>query len=624
LKPLLLLVDLQRDYLADPGLQPAAGEVTAGAASLLDGCRNAGIDVAHVWTTVSRDRDDRMPHWEREGRWLCEEGTPGHAPPPALEPLDGEPVVHKTHFDPFSGAALDDLLRERGTELLIVCGVHLHGCVREAVLGGYERGLEVWIAGDAVGSNDPVHAAITRRYLERRAARVISGSDALGALEADVRRPSPNGSVTTPAARCRAAQPAWSALPAGDRLAVLEHLAAALEDAAPDLAFQMADEIGKPIRFGEPEALRSAEMLRAISAHVRTPPVDEVSGATLHRRPLGTVAIITPWNNPIYIPIGKIAPALAYGNAVLWKPAPAAQALSERLASLLEGAGLPGGVLGLLPGGRPEAEAAMADPAVDAVSITGSSAAGYSAQEACARRRLPLQAELGGNNAALVWADADIGAAAGEIAAGAFAQAGQRCTANRRAIVHASRADEFLTALRESTAALRWGDARDPEVSVGPIVDARSRERIAAVVDRARDGAISIEVPHGASSPPGEREGAWYPPTIVQTGDTRAEIVQEESFGPVLVVQTAKDWDEAMSLMGDVPQGLAAAVFTSSQEQADRFEREARAGIVKVNRSTADAEVDVPFGGWKASGIGPPEHGAFDRDFYTRPQVVYR
>jgi alpha-ketoglutaric semialdehyde dehydrogenase len=624
LKPLLLLVDLQRDYLSDPDLQPAAGEITTGAAGLLEGCRRAGVDVAHVWTTVSREREDRMPHWEREGRWLCVEGTAGHAPPPALEPVAGEPIVHKTHFDPFSGTALDDLIRERGTDLLIVCGVHLHGCVREAVLGGYERGLEVWIAADAVGSNDPVHAAITARYLERRAARLLAGSDALAALEADGARPSPNGALTTPASRCRAAQPAWSALEAEERLAVLERLAAALEEAAPQLALQMADEIGKPVRFGEPEALRSAQMIRAISRHVRTPPADEIPGASLHRRPLGTVAIITPWNNPIYIPIGKIAPALAHGNAVLWKPAPAAQALSERLASLLADAGLPEGVLGLLRGGRPAAEAAMADPAVDAVSITGSSAAGYSAQEACARRRLPLQAELGGNNAALIWADADVVAAAAEIAAGAFAQAGQRCTANRRAVVHSSRAEEFLAALRESTAALNWGDPRDPEVSIGPVVDERSRDRIDAIVERARSSGASIEVPHAASAPPGGPRGTWYPPTIVSTGDRAAEIVQEETFGPVLVIQTANDWEEAMDLVGGVPQGLAAAVFTASGEIADRFEREVRAGIVKVNHSTADAEVDVPFGGWKASGIGPPEHGAFDRDFYTRPQVVYR
>jgi acyl-CoA reductase-like NAD-dependent aldehyde dehydrogenase len=267
----------------------------------------------------------------------------------------------------------------------------------------------------------------------------------------------------------------------------------------------------------------------------------------------------------------------------------------------------------------------MADPAIDAVSITGSSAAGYSAQDACARRRIPLQAELGGNNAALVWEDADLELAATELAEGAFAQAGQRCTANRRAVVHSSRADELLDLLRERTAALPWGDPRDPTVSIGPIVDGPARDRIAAAVAAADADEHPIDVPHGSQFPrSGATQASWYPPTIVRCDDPAAEIVQEETFGPVLVIQRTDHWEQAIELVTGVPQGLAAAIFSSSPELIDRFQREVPAGILKVNRSTADAEVNVPFGGWKASGIGPPEHGSFDRDFYTRPQVVYR
>jgi alpha-ketoglutaric semialdehyde dehydrogenase len=625
LKPLLLLVDLQRDYLDAPGLTPPAGPIVRRAAHLLEGCRVAGIDVAHVWTTVSRQADNRMPHWKREGRWLCEEGTPGHAPPPDLGPAPGEPVIHKTHFNPFSGTALDELLRERGNDLMVICGVHLHGCVREAVLGGYERGLETWVAEDAVGSDDPVHSAITRRYLERRAARFLTTEEALEQLSAGAAPgPAPRGEIARVAASCRAAQPEWSAQPPHSRLEVLTRLAAALESEAAELADLMADEIGKPVRYGTIEARRSAQMLGAVAEHAREPASDGLPAAVLHRRPLGAVAIITPWNNPIYIPLGKIAPALAYGNAVLWKPAPAARPIAERIAVLLERAGLPSGVLGLVSGGRREAEAAMADPAIDAVSITGSSAAGYSAQEACARRRIPLQAELGGNNAAVVWTDADLERAAAEIADGAFAQAGQRCTANRRVVVHSSRADRLLDLLRDRTAALTWGDPRDPTVSVGPIVDEPARDRIAAAVAEAAPHASLVDVPHGTEAPSnGSPNAPWYPPTIICSDDPDAEIVQEETFGPVLVVQRADDWDQAMDLVAGVPQGLAAALFSTSPDLIERFQREMPAGIVKINRSTADAEVDVPFGGWKASGIGPPEHGRFDRDFYTRPQVVY-
>jgi acyl-CoA reductase-like NAD-dependent aldehyde dehydrogenase/nicotinamidase-related amidase len=638
LKPLLLLVDLQRDYLEAPDLDPPAAAIIRRAKDLLEGARTRGLDVVHVWTTVSREHDDRMPHWKREGRWLCVEGTSGHEPPPGLEALEGEPVIHKTFFSPFAAAPLGELLGERETDLLIVCGVHLHGCVREAVIGAYERGLDVWVADDAVGSNDPVHAAVSRRYLERRAARFLPGGQALAELGSDRtsagERPEASaaggtgiataGEVRQAAASCREAFRSWSAQPLEARLEVLDRMAVTLEGEADGLAELMAAEIGKPVRYGGIEAPRTAEMLRGVARRAREPATETLGAATLHRRPLGVVAIITPWNNPIYIPLGKIAPALAYGNAVLWKPAPAAQRIADRVVSLLAEAGLPPGVLGLAAGDRSTAEAAMADPSVGAVSITGSSAAGYAAQEACARRRIPLQAELGGNNAALVWADADLERAAAELAEGAFAQAGQRCTANRRVVVHRSHADQLLDLLRTQTAALPWGDPRDPAVSVGPIVDRPSRERVAAAVAEAARHADTIEVPHGTDVPPnGAPPAHWYPPTIIHCDDPNQEIVQQETFGPVLVVQRAGDWEQAMALVAGVPQGLAAALFSSSPEYIDRFQREVPSGIVKLNRSTADAEVDVPFGGWKASGIGPPEHGRFDRDFYTRPQVVY-
>ena len=633
MKPLLLLVDLQADYLNAPGLDPPAPAIVRRAAHLLDGCRTAGIDIAHVWTTVDRETDERMPHWRRDGRWLCVEGTPGHSPPPELAPAPGEPVIHKTHFDPFSTSALPNLLDDLGTDVMIVCGVHLHGCVRQAVLGAYERGLRIQVAGDAVGSNDPVHAAITRRYLASRAATFPTTDEVLAALDAAPTPAAPHAlpasdpseAVSTAASRCRAAQADWSAQPLDARLDVLTRAAAALEATADELAGQLATEISKPIRFGSMETRRTAQMLQAIAIHAREPVPDGLPGAALHHRPLGVVAIVTPWNNPVYIPLGKIAPALAYGNAVLWKPAPAAHPIADRLAALLEEAGLPPGVLEVVRGGREAAAAAMADPYVDAVSITGSNEAGYSAQEACARRRIPLQAELGGNNAALVWADADLDLAATELANGAFAQAGQRCTANRRVVVHESRAEDLLERIRARTSSLDWGDPHDPSVTVGPMVDHPARDRTTAAVAAAADHATQIEVPHGSDAPADGPPGApWYPPTIVSCDEPAAEIVQEETFGPVLVVQRATDWDQAMELVSGVQQGLASAIFSSSPELIDRFQRETRTGIVKVNRSTADAEVDVPFGGWKASGIGPPEHGRFDRDFYTRPQVVYR
>jgi acyl-CoA reductase-like NAD-dependent aldehyde dehydrogenase len=621
MRPLLLLVDLQQDYLDSPGLEPAAGPVVERAATLLRSCRAADISVVHAWTTVRRSDDRRMPHWRRENRWICEEGTPGHEPPPELQPEPSERVIHKAGFSAFEDGQLDRLLRETSPDLLIVAGVHLHGCVRQAVLDAYLRHpIEIWVAADATASNDPVHAAITRRYLARRAARFLSVDEATAAL-AGRTPPSANGSVAEDAARrSRDALSGWRQRGMAERAVALDELADRLEPCAEELAQTMAVGLGKPIRYGTIEVQRAAEMLRAVTTRAREGGGGERTGAAeVRRAPLGVVALITPWNNPVYIPLGKIAPALAYGNAVVWKPAPAAKDVSERLMDLLNEFPVTA-----IEGGPEEAVAAMTAPGVDAVTITGSSLAGFAAQEVCARRRIPLQAELGGNNAAIVWPDADLAHAAREIAEGAFAQAGQRCTANRRVIVHGDCRQELLDLLAKEAAAMGWGDPRLPETRVGPMVSPAGRDRVARLVARAGPG-VQLIAPHEAETPEADGfDGSWYPPTIAVCDDADHELVREESFGPLLVVQTARDWDEAIELLNAVPHGLAAALFSASEELAERFLRDAQAGVLKLGRSTADAEVDVPFGGWKGSGIGPPEHGDFDRDFYTRPQVVYR
>jgi alpha-ketoglutaric semialdehyde dehydrogenase len=621
MRPLLLLVDLQRDYLDSPGLEPAAGTVVERAATLLRSCRDADVSVVHAWTTVRRSDDRRMPHWRRENRWICEEGTPGHEPPPELMPEPGERVIHKTGFSAFENGQLELLLRETSPDLLVVAGVHLHGCVRQAVLDAYQRHpIEIWVAADATASNDPVHAAITRRYLERRAARFLSVDEATAAL-AGTTPPSRNGSVAEGAARrSRDALAGWRARGMAERAAAIEELADRLEPDAEELAQTMAVSLGKPVRYGTVEVQRAAEMLRAVTTRARGAGEGERAGPPeVRRAPLGVVALITPWNNPVYIPLGKIAPALVYGNAVVWKPAPAAKDVSRRLTDLLDG--LP---VMAIEGGAGDAVAAMTAPEVDAVTITGSSLAGFAAQEICARRRIPLQAELGGNNGAIVWPDADLPLAAREIAEGAFAQAGQRCTANRRVIVHVDCRQELLDLLLEETAVMAWGDPRLPETRVGPMVSPAERDRVARLVARAGPG-VQLTTPHEAETPEADGfDGSWYPPTFAVCDDADHELVREESFGPLLVLQTARDWDQAIELLNAVPHGLAAALFSASEELTERFLGEAQAGVLKLGRSTADAEVDVPFGGWKGSGIGPPEHGDFDRDFYTRPQVVYR
>jgi acyl-CoA reductase-like NAD-dependent aldehyde dehydrogenase len=626
MNPLLILVDLQRDFLTANPLAPAAGDLVERASWLLGRCRERGIPVVHVWTTVSRRPDNRMAHWKQAGVWRCVAGTTGHEPPRELAPIEGETILHKTGFRAFAGGQLLGTIREQAADSLWVAGVHLHACVRQAVIEGYEAGFRVCVAEDATGSDDPVHAAITRRYLTARGVHFLRVQELADPrfMRENRGRGESRGERAVARAVGGAAGRArdWRWEPDELRTGFVEALAVRLTESQRELSALMAREIGKPIRHGRLEIQRTVEMLRDIVRCCRaTRSAEGFAGGWVRRRPHGVVAVITPWNNPVYIALGKIVPAVMHGNSVVWKPAPEARTLSRRLQAMFEEAAMPEGLVVPLEGGRREAVQLMGDERVGAVTLTGSCAAGYSAQEICARRRIPLQAELGGNNAAIVWPDADLTAAAQRVAAGAFEMAGQRCTANRRVIVHEGCRDEFVERLRTQAAALNWGDPLDAETDIGPLVNERHRDRVARQVDRAVAACGPALLPHGAVSPAGE--GCWYPPTVLPCEDPALEIVQEETFGPVLVVQTARDWAQAIDLCNRVRQGLAAAIFTRSPEIQRRFLEEANAGILKVNQSTADAAVGVPFGGWKASGLGPPEHGVGDAEFFSRSQTVY-
>ena len=657
----LVLIDLQNDYLDSPGLEPAAGAVVERAAALLERWRERGEPVVHVWTTVARGDDRRMPHWRDAGIWRCEQGTPGHATPAPLEPRAGERVVHKTDYDGFGGTSLADDLAALDAGAVVLAGTHLHACVRQTALGAYRRRLGVTIAEDAVASDDPLHAAATRGWLERRGiafapAHALMG-EGMGPGTAPDTLPTVLGTgsehgaggrllvheppartgriawgvaaggereVAAAVAAARAAASDWAAAGAEARAALLGRLASALAEHPDELADAIVADAGKPVTQAREEVARTLALLAAARSRADEPaPVPCGPDSAREDRPLGTVALITPWNNPLALAAGKIAPALAFGNTVAWKPAPAGTGVAVRLMRIAAEAGMPPGVLTMVAGDASTAALLMAHDGVDAVSLTGGAAAGWAAQAACARRHVPLQAELGGNSAALVAADADLAAAAAAIARGAFDFAGQRCTANRRVIVERSVLGPFTEALESATAGVAWGRPEDPATTAGPVISGAARDRVEATIARAlAAGATSVAgLPR---APDLEAEGAYTPPAVLRCDDPAAEIVQEETFGPVLVLQPADDWRAAIDLANGVRHGLAAAAFTSSPEAETEFLRHIRAGIVKLGTSTAGADVEAPFGGWKHSGVGPPEHGEANRAFYTRPRAVYR
>ncbi len=663
MNPAVLLIDLQNDFLNSPSLEPAAGQIVARAARLLEGARTAGVPVIHVWTTVHRNRNDRMPHWKEVDRWICVEGESGHETPASLLPREGERVIHKTFFSAFSTGELGEILKSLKADTLILAGVHLHGCVRSTALDAYQFRLAVWVAEDAVGSDDPSHASVSQRWLSARAARFASAESCLAFAAEKVSKAkelwapplwagfihgkvvsnkqlrhsmhcSPcdeknavwqfsiagNQEIFDAVNAARRAQEQWRATLASTRAGVLLRLADLLAEEERILVRIMVPDVGKPIAFVKAEVARSIALLKATAS--RAGEVLEArcgENSTSRNVPIGVIAMITPWNNPLAIPVGKIAPALLYGNAIIWKPAPAGSAIALELIQLLHRAGCPPGVANLICGDRSTALSLMSDSGVDAVTITGSPQAGYAAQDICTRRHIPLQAELGGNNAAIVWSDADLKKAAVEISDAAFAFAGQRCTANRRAIVHAAVYDQFLKQIEEAATAMVWGDPADAATRIGPLISSDKCREVEEVLERAkRAGALVINPQSG------KPHGAYFPPAIVCCDDPAQEIFQEETFAPVLVITKARDWDHAMQLCNGVRQGLVASLFSASSELHEQFLNTAQAGILKINRATADADAEAPFGGWKASGIGPPEHGASNREFYTRTQAVYR
>ncbi|MEM7165769.1 MAG: aldehyde dehydrogenase family protein [Planctomycetota bacterium] len=621
----LILIDFQAGFLQRPAdqpvVEPSASHVIDRAKALLDTCRAAGVPIVHVRTAVPTGTQlARLKSGTGDKPTL---DSDAYLPPPTLVEHPNETVLHKTGYTGFQ-AACRDRLESLGVDTVVLAGVYSHACVRQTALDARLAGLQVWIAADAVASDEPMHAAVTRRHLEQRSVRYAS----VAALEKYLATGEQSwdtayGKVEAAVATAADFTTDWQASPLATRSDYLVALENTLHANASRVADTVTREIGKPITYASAEVQRTIEMLAAVRSYRGDLVQPTAAGNTVVKhRPLGTVAVVTPFNNPVYLPLGKIAPAIWYGNTVVWKPAPETRATSRLLRDLTQEAGWPAQLLTLVEGDATTGQVLLDADRIDGITITGSSAAGFAAQAAAAQRRIPLQAELGGNNAAIVWTDADLDGAAAAVVAGAFELAGQRCTANRRVIAEDSIADELLERLVTATRQLHCGTASDPKTRVGPLASATRREVVASAVERAcaAPGTACV-VPHEANLNLKD-DLAFYPPTICCCDDPTQEIVQEECFGPILVVQRARDWKHAIELCNGVRQGLSAAIFTRSPRITERFLEEARAGILRVNQSTADAEVDVAFGGWKASGIGPPEHGPFDRDFFTRPQTI--
>lgn len=475
------------------------------------------------------------------------------------------------------------------------------------------RTLELchWIGGDRV-SADCSGESLNPSDIRDVVARVPDGSAA---------------DVEAAVAAARNAFPAWAAASPEFRSDILDRASALVFERREALGRLLAREEGKILSEAVNETIRAARVLRyfageALRVHGRNlasvRPGVEIQ---TYREPVGVVGLITPWNFPIAIPAWKMAPALAFGNTVVIKPAGPTPATAEALIAILHEAGLPGGVVNMVIGRGAVGQAIVDHPHVDAISFTGSQGVGASVAMGAARRQARVQLEMGGKNPLIVLADADLERAVEVALDGCFFSTGQRCTASSRLIVQDKIHDRFVEMLAERAAALKIGDALDPSTQIGPAVSEDQRETSYRYIDVARAGGGRVVT--GGERPTLNAPGWYVQPTLIADTDPAARINHEEVFGPVASTIRARSYDEALDIANGVEFGLSAGIVTTSLKHARHFQRNARAGMVMVNLPTAGVDYHAPFGGSKKSSFGPREQGFAAVDFFTQTKTAY-
>jgi len=382
----------------------------------------------------------------------------------------------------------------------------------------------------------------------------------------------------------------------------------------------LAEGVGEVERAGHIFKFFAGEAIRITGARLDS--VRAGVDVEITREPVGVVGIITPWNFPMAIPAWKIAPALAFGNTVVFKPATLVPASAQALSRIIAGSGLPSGVFNLVMGsGQEVGEAIVESPRVDAVSFTGSVTTGRSILVKTAQRQARVQLEMGGKNPLVVLDDADLETAVECALNGGFFSTGQRCTASSRVIVTDAIYDRFVSRLVERMEALVVDHALKPGTQMGPVVDEAQLEQDLAYINLGRsEGA---EITTGGIRLERETDGYYLAPTLLTETDNAMRINREEMFGPIAAVIRVNDYEEALNVANDTDFGLSAGICTTSLKHSSHFKRHSEAGMVMVNLPTAGVDYHVPFGGRRHSSFGPREQGPAAAEFYTATKTTY-
>jgi alpha-ketoglutaric semialdehyde dehydrogenase len=423
------------------------------------------------------------------------------------------------------------------------------------------------------------------------------------------------------------AAPVWATSTPQQRFDVLDFVGSEILARKEELGTLLSREEGKTLAEGIGEAARAGQIFKFFAGEALRQRGDRLASVRpgvevdVTRSPVGVVGLITPWNFPIAIPAWKVAPALAYGNAVILKPAALVPGCAHAIAEILSRSGLPDGVFNLVMGKGSDVGPALIDsPKVSAISFTGSVGTGKGIAAACGLRLKKVQLEMGGKNPMVVLDDADLDIAVDTCLNGAFFSTGQRCTASSRIVVTDGIYSRFVASLTEKTSALRVGNALDTTTQMGPVVDARQLQQNLDYVEIARSegGTVSGGQRLNAAS-----EGFYMAPALVTDTVSTMRINREEVFGPVASVIRVKDYDEALMVANDTEFGLSSGICTTSLKYASHFKANAQAGMVMVNLPTAGVDYHVPFGGSKGSSFGSREQGSYACEFYTSVKTAY-
>lgn len=421
---------------------------------------------------------------------------------------------------------------------------------------------------------------------------------------------------------------AWGRSPIELRYRTLMAIGRELIARSAELGELLSREEGKPRAEGVGEVYRAGQFFEFYAAECHRQYGENAESVRpgvsvdVRREPIGVVAIISPWNFPVATASWKIAPALAYGNAVIWKPSNLTPALAWALTEIISRQGLPDGAFNLLMGpGSSTGNALVSNPDIDAVTLTGSYETGRAVAIACARNLTKVQLEMGSKNALVVMDDADLVMAVAHSVNGAFFGSGQKCTASSRLIVDYRIHDAFVEKLVEATGRLRVGHALDEGTQIGPVVDAAQLVSAERFVDIGRaDGA---ELACGGKRLERATEGYYFEPAVLVGTRNDMRVNRQEMFVPIASVIKADGFDHAIDLANDTEYGLTAGIVTRSLSRANAFRQQIKTGCVMVNLPTAGTDYHVPFGGRKHSSYGPREQGRAAAEFYTAVKTSY-